>query len=165
MCDHHQCSESEQQLANQAQNQLNLALYWLAQKNLEASNAFLFTVKKLLILSGASKNEAWINYYYARGAIAESRGHPKAALHYSRKSLAAARKIHPETHYVVLQAQANLGDSLAALGQKEKGRALIADSLEKFRAIDVGSEANRLAWKENIVRQLEENLQSVDAAG
>ena len=120
MSDHPEPTDDFKLLTGQAQGQLNLALQWLDKKNPEAASAFVVTVKKLLTLSSATDSEAWINYYYVRAAVAESRGHLKAALGYCRKSLAAARRVHPENHHAVLIAKANVGESLAKVEKETK---------------------------------------------
>jgi hypothetical protein len=145
-------------LSAQAEGQLNMALKWLGKDDLVAARVFLGTVKKLLTLSGDINTNIWINYYYACATVAQKGNQWHGALRHCRKALSLTRRLYPSGHCSVLVAQANVGESLAALGQKDKGRAMVAASLEKLKAADVGTEAHMISWKETALEELTQTL-------
>jgi tetratricopeptide (TPR) repeat protein len=164
--DHHDCNcvkdtNDSKILAGQAEGLLQVALEWLGKTNLEATSTLLDIVKKLLTLSGVTESDAWINYYYARASVAQKRNQLEVALASCRKALDVALRLYSGDHYAILLAQANVGESLAALGQKDEGRAMVAASLEKLKVADVGTDAHMVAWKEKAVGELTQTLKNL----
>jgi hypothetical protein len=147
-------------LVGQATNQVNLAGFWLGKENVEATEIHLDAIKRLLTLAGVTEHDAWTYYYHARASIAQEKKDFRTALRYARKSLGISRRLHPADHYSNIVAVANVAELLGRLGDENTARTLIADSIEKLKAVDFGTEANLIAWKESTIENLTETLAS-----
>jgi len=153
---HHQPSE-EELIASQADVKVNLAVMWINSNRLDVAEIHLAAASMLYSLSGL-ESRAPTSYYFARSAIAQKRGQSKAALRHSRKAYAVARAHHAEDSHQIAVAQANFGECLAEAGNKTAGLEVMAEGLAKLKAADVGSDQMMIAWKENAIKEIAENL-------
>ncbi len=148
----------EQLLANQAENKANLAFMWLGKDRIDAAEVHLEGAAKLLALSGIQECEGTALYAAARAAIAQKRGQNKAALRHARKAYLIRKSLHPAHHYSIALAQANYGEMMAVVVDKEKGLAIMTEGLELLKAADVGTSEHFLAWKENAIKEITETM-------
>lgn len=144
----------EQLLANQAEAKANLAYTWLYKDRIDVAEVHLQAAAKLLKLSGIKECAGMALYSAARAAIAQKRGQNKAALRHSRKAYSISKDLYPAHHYSIALAQANYGEMVATVVDKEKGLAIMTAGLELLKAADVGTAKHMLDWKENAVKEI-----------
>lgn len=153
----HEMSDSEL-LANQAEAKVNLAIMWLQKDRLDVAEIHMTAASKLLALTGDTDSAVWAKYYTARTAIAQTRGHKKAAMRHARKAFAISKKVHSADTYHVHLAQGNFGECLAQTGNRT-GLIMLAEAIVNLKAVDVGSEAHMVTWKEATLKEMAETLE------
>lgn len=155
-CNHE--SRDEVILIGQSQAKCNMANEWLVKGNHAAAEAHLNAARRLLALSGRKDTSVHADYFALRGAIAQAKGHNKAALAHARKSLKIYTQTSGVSHHSTLVTFCNVGEMTAVNGSKQKGLAMMAEGLEKLKGCDVGQQQWMLDWKEQIVKQISDTM-------
>jgi len=153
-------------LIAQSRSQLDQAYNWMQRKNLNAAEAFLDTARKLLVLSDdaetTSPSDIWARYHTTRGIVAEQRKMFHAALRHHRLALNVVQRLYPDDNYKVLTVLIIIGTCLVSLGDKDKGRAMIAANLQKLKEADFSNETGMLKWRDAQVKIFTEFLDEMD---
>lgn len=117
-------------LLNQANNQINLANFWLTRGNLELGSLFIGFTEQLLAKRQGDDTQvhAWV--LTCKVILADSRGDLTEALMYAREAEALSLRIHGEKHPAVAIARGNLGEVLAKTGSApEEARRYLSQAI------------------------------------